>query len=53
MRLPLCFSAVSPSPLSIPKSGREREPEQGGCQAVGPALLMPAGTQLSFLAAES
>lgn len=37
MRPLLCFSGVSPSPLNIPKSGREQEPEQGGCQAMGPA----------------
>lgn len=50
MRLLLCFSGVSPSPLNIPTSGREQEPEQGGCQAMGPASLVPAGTQLPLLA---
>lgn len=35
MRLLLCFSGVSPSPLNIPKSGRERKPEQGRCQTMG------------------
>lgn len=50
MRLLLCFSGGSPRPLNIPKSGRGQEPEQGGCQAVGPASLIPAGTQLPISA---
>lgn len=45
MRLLLCFAGVSSRPLNIPNSGRKQEAGQGGCQAMGLASLMPAGTQ--------